>query len=240
MNMDSMEFLKQSEYSNKIIDYLRMDTERIETSESNCLFTNLEFPLKESYLFFEPRVAMIKPTRYYQNLKIDEELKRLDWSAGSTRALGFNENKIIFISKAVVKDLGEKERMDHYVAVELKKEDLQISEEENVMSISLNKEINGKNIINGNDETHKIEFDFKFVDNERAIMPKHMAQRTMYGRSSISQTSQIISKFENYTITVLHFAPHPILIQHYKEFGFEGPIDFQRNCFSILKELLNR
>jgi hypothetical protein len=240
MNMDYLEFLEKSDYSNKIINYLKMDIERINESESNCLFTNLEFPLNESYLLFEPRVAMLKPTRYYQNLRIDDELKRLDWSAGSTRALGFNKNRIIFISKAVMKNVGEKEKIDHYVAIELNKNDLNITEENNMLTISLDKEVNGKNIKTGLNEKHKITFSFNFVNNERAIMPKHMAKRTMYGRSSISQTSQIMSKFENYTITVLHFAPHPILIQHYKEFGFEGPIDFQRNCFSMLKELLKR
>jgi len=85
----------------------------------------------------EPRVAMLKPTRYYQNLRIDEELKRLDWSAGSTRALGFNKNRIIFISKAVMKNVGEKEKIDHYVAIELNKNDLNITEENNMLTISL-------------------------------------------------------------------------------------------------------
>jgi hypothetical protein len=238
--MDYLEHLEKSEYSNKIIEYLKLDVERVQDTETNCMFTNLEFPLNEAYLFFEPRVAMIKPTRYYQNLTIDGELKRLDWSAGSTRALGFKKNKVIFISKAVVKEIGEKEKMDHYIAIEINKNELEINEENNMLNISFDKEVKVRNLKNKNEETHKIEFSFNFLNNERAIMPKHMAERTMYGRSSISQTSQIISKFENYTITVLHFAPHPILIQHYKEFGFEGPIDFQRNCFSILKELLKR
>lgn len=236
--MNYLDFLEKSEYSQKIIDYLKMDVERVKTSNSNCLFTNLEFPLNKPYLFFEPRVAMIKPTRYYQNLTIDGELKRLDWMGGSTRALGFSKEGIIFVSKSVLKDIGEEERLDYYIAVKLNKEDLSINEENNMLTISLNKEFSGRNIKTGLNETHRIEFNFNFLNNERAIMPKHMAEKSMYGRSSISQTSQIISKFENYTITVLHFAPHPLLIQHYKELGFEGPIDFQRNCFSILKQLI--
>jgi hypothetical protein len=238
--MNYLEYLEKSEYSNKIIEYLKLDVIRLENSESNCLFTNLNFPLDEPYLFFEPRVAMIKPTRYYQNLKVDDELKRLDWSAGSTRALGFNEKEIIFLSKAVTKEIGEEEKLDHYIGVKINKEDLNVSEENNMLTISLNKEFSGKNLKTNVDEKHVIDFNFNFVNNERAIMPKHMAQKTMYKRSSMSQTSTIISKFENYAITVLHFAPHPILIQHYKEFDFEGPIDFQRNCYSILKELLNK
>lgn len=237
--MDYFDVLNRSEYSTKIINYLSMDTERINTSDSNCLFTNLEFPLKEPYLFFEPRVAMIKPTRYYQNLLIDGELRRLDWMEGSTRAIGFNRKGIIFLSKAVLKNIGEKERLDHYVAVKINRNDLSIKEENNMLTISMNKEFTGRNIKNNLSEMHRIEFNFNFLNNERAIMPKHMAERSMYGRSSVSQTSTIISKFENYTITVFHFAPHPILIQYYKDFGFEGGIDFQRNCFSILKQLLN-
>ena len=236
--MNYLEIMERSEYSKRIIEYLKLDVDRVNVSKSNCLFTNLEFPLNEPYLFFEPRVAMIKPTRYYQNLNIDRELKRLDWSAGSTRALGFNKKKMIFISKAVTKNIGEDEEMDHYVAVELNKRDIKISEENNMLNISHNKEHTMKNIKTGVEETHNIEFSFNFLNNERAIMPKHMAEKSMYGRSSISQTSQIISKFENYTITVLHFAPHPLLIQYYKDFGFEGPIDFQRNCFSMLKQLI--
>jgi len=181
---------------------------------------------------------MIKPTRYYQNFNVDNELKRLDWSAGSTRALGFSKKGIYFISKAVIKEIGKPEKMDHYVAIKLNKNDLNITEENNMLNISLNKEIEGKNIKTNNIETHNLEFSFNFLNNERAIMPKAMAERSMYGRSSVSQTSQIISKFENYTITVVHFAPHPILIQYFKDFGFEGPIDFQRNCYNILKQLL--
>jgi len=238
--MNYIELLNKSNYSSHIIEYLKQDVTRVQNSDkSTLIFTNIEFPLNSPYLLFEPRVPMLKPTRYYQNFNVDGELKRLDWSAGSTRAIGFNGKKIIFISKAVSKEIGDVEKMDHYVAVELNKNDLQIKEEENVLTLSLNKEINGKNLKTNVEEKHKLEFSFIFANNDRAIMPKAMAQQSMYGRSSISQTSQIISKFENYTITVLHFAPHPILIQNYKEFGFEGPIDFQRNCYNIIKQLLN-
>ena len=237
--MNYLDILNKTEYSKKIIEYLNLDIERVNQTENQIIFSNIEFPIKEPLLLFEPRVPMIKPTRYYQNFLIDGELKRLDWSAGSTRALGFSKRGIYFISKAVITEIGKPEKMDHYVAIEINKKDLHITEQNNMLNISLNKEYIGKNIKTKNEEKHLFEFSFNFLNNERAIMPKTMAEKSMYGRSSISQTSQIISKFENYTITVLHFAPHPILIQHYKDFGFEGPIDFQRNCYNIIKQLLS-
>ena len=180
--MNYIELLNKSNYSSHIIEYLKQDILRVQNSDkSTLIFTNIEFPLNSPYLLFEPRVPMLKPTRYYQNFNVDGELKRLDWSAGSTRAIGFNGKKIIFISKAVSKEIGDVEKMDHYVAVELNKNDLQIKEEENVLTLSLNKEINGKNLKTNVEEKHKLEFSFIFANNDRAIMPKQWPNNQCMG-----------------------------------------------------------
>jgi len=62
--MDYLEILNKSEYSNKIIDYLKLDMERVNETNEGILYSNVEFPINEPLLLFEPRVILIISSRF--------------------------------------------------------------------------------------------------------------------------------------------------------------------------------
>ena len=48
--------------------------------------------------------------------------------------------------------------------------------------------------------------------------------------------TQAASKFEDYTVTVSHFSPHPYLLNDFKKLRFEKRSEMQKSVFDYLKE----
>lgn len=213
------------------------DTERVMNSNTSLLFSQKDFPYIEPIMYFEPRVALPTPTRYYQGMLIDGKEMRLDWSAGSMRAIGFKDGKIVIVSKAVNKNIGEPERLDHYFLVELNKEELKVSEINNEIRIEFDGNVEGMNVKTHKMENHSLKFSFVHQHNEKAILPQsRISSSKLYsGESRVMSKQAILSKFENYSITVIHFAPHPLLLYSYKELGFESALEFQKKVYDIIK-----
>ncbi len=224
-------------YSSKLSQYMLEDIERMMKTEDALLFSQADFPYIEPLLYFEPRVALPKPTRYYQGIRIDGMEMRQDWASGAMRSIGFKNGKIILLAKAVTRKIGEAEKLDHYFLVQLGKEELKISERNNEITIAFDGNVEGMNIKTRKMESHTLTFSFTHEHNEKAILPdSRIAASGIYGGTSRVMGKQaIMSRFENYSITVMHFAPHPLLLYSYKELGFESAMEFQKKVYDILK-----
>ncbi|MCX8206000.1 MAG: hypothetical protein N3H30_02095, partial [Candidatus Micrarchaeota archaeon] len=221
--------------------YMLADAERLQHSEGSLLFTQKEFPCVEPLLLLEPRVALPKPTRYYQQALVDGKPLRCDWSAGSMRALAFRDGKIVFISKAVSKETGGAEALDHYFLAELAKEDVTVSERESSLTIAFDGKVEGINPRTRKPEQHALSFSFVHQHNEKAFVPEaRVASSAVYSGALRVQSQQQLSRFENYSVTVMHFAPHPLLMQSYRELGFQSGLEFQKKVYDVLKAHLGR
>lgn len=236
------EFCKKvagSSYGSKISQYMLEDIERMIKTENNPMFSQRDFPFIEPLVYLEPRVAMPKPTRYYQPMSVDGKMLRLDWSSGSMRALGFGNGKIVLLTKSVIKRAGEPERLNYYFLAELDKSELNVKERGNELTVSFRGNVHGINIKNRGMEQHAVEFTFIHQNNERAFVPKERAAASaIYGKSTRAGGQEIASRFENYAVTVMHFAPHPLLLYSYKELGFASPLELQRGMYGVLREHL--
>ncbi|MEM0438375.1 MAG: hypothetical protein QXU54_03700 [Candidatus Micrarchaeia archaeon] len=226
-----------TQYSSRLSQYMLADAERLQHSNGSLLFTQKEFPYIEPVLLFEPRVALPKPTRYYQQVLVDGKPLRADWSSGATRAIAFRNGKMVFLSKAVSKQAGESEMLDHYFLVELAREDLAVSEKDNTLTIAFEGKVDGVNPRTRKPEQHALSFSFVHQHNEKAFLPEaRVASSAVYsGASRVQSQQQSLSRFENYSVTVMHFAPHPLLMQSYKELGFQSGLEFQRKVYNVLK-----
>jgi hypothetical protein len=236
--------LSNSNYSGVLSKYMLEDVQRLMNTENAIsqpvLFSQTDFPFIEPLLYLEPRAALPKPTRYYQGMKIDAKEMRLDWASGSMRAFGFKNDNVFLLSKAAVKKIGEPERLDHYMLMKLEKGDLKITEANSVATISFKGHIDGLDVKSRKMEGHDVEFSFQHHNNENAIVPAAAvsASAVYGGKGRVQGGTQILSKFENYSITVSHFAPHPLLIQAHKELGFNSALEMQRGVYGMLKQHL--
>ncbi len=220
------------------------DVQRLMNTENAIsqplLFSQGDFPCIEPLLYLEPRVALPKPTRYYQGMKIDAKDMRLDWASGSMRAFGFKDDYVFFLSKAAVKKIGEAERLDHYALLKLEKNELKVTENNAVMTIAFSGHADGVGIKSRKIEGHDVEFSFQHHNNENAIVSAAAvsASAVYGGKGRVQGSTAILSKFENYSITVSHFAPHPLLIQAHKELGFNSALEMQRGVYGMLRQHL--
>ncbi|MCX8200045.1 MAG: hypothetical protein N3G76_01095 [Candidatus Micrarchaeota archaeon] len=217
-----------------------MNTENGGTAQEGIgplLFSQADFPFIEPLIYLEPRVALPKPTRYYQGMRVDSREMRLDWSAGSMRALGLKNSTIVLLCKAACKKAGEPEKLDHYMLIKIGKGELKVSEANSVLTVSFKGHVDGMDIKGRKIEGHDVEFSFQHHNNDNAIVPAQaVSASAIYGgRGRVSGSTQVLSRFENYSITVSHFAPHPLLLQSCKELGFGSPIEMQKSVYGILK-----
>ncbi|MEM3363977.1 MAG: hypothetical protein QXS93_00515 [Candidatus Micrarchaeia archaeon] len=229
-------------YSSAIGKYMLEDVQRLMNisngeTEPRLLFSQVDFPFIEPLIYLEPRVALPKPTRYYQGIRIDSQEMRLDWSAGSTRALGLKNSTVILLCKAATKKPSEPEKLDHYFLIKLGKGELKVSEANSIFTISFKGHVDGMNIKDRKIEGHDIEFSFQHHHNDNAIVPTvSVGASAIYGgKMRTAGSTQVLSRFENYSITVSHFAPHPLMLQSCKELGFNSPIEMQRAVYGMLK-----
>ncbi|MGB9635306.1 MAG: hypothetical protein ACPL0A_02400, partial [Candidatus Micrarchaeia archaeon] len=221
--------LANTHYPTKISQYMLEDVERMLKTENVLLFSQETFPYIEPLLYLEPRVAMPKPTRYYQSMEIDGKALRLDWSSGAMRAIGLKNNEIVVLTKSVIKQTGQPERFNYYFLAKLKKDELDISETNNEIKISYKGNVSGINLKTRKMENHELSFSFIHQHNENAFIPKsRLTSSSLYSKSTGDKGQAILSRFEEYAVTVMHFAPHPMILQVHKELGFETPLDLQR------------
>lgn len=231
--------LASTAYSNKISNYMLEDAQRIVNSKEGIFFSQDVFPYTNPLLYLEPRVAVPKPTRYYQPMFVDNNMLNNTWTSGCMRSVGFSGNNILILTKFVTKKIGEPEKLDYYVLAKLNKSELSITEKNNEIRISFDGIINGTNIKNRQVEEHELKFDFIHQHNDNAILPKsRLASSRMYSKSIARAGRGILSRFEEYSVTVMHFAPHPIISQMHKELGFETALELQRKVYDILKSHL--
>ena len=236
--------LNNNAYTGALSKYMLEDVQRLVNTENgtenHLLFSQADFPFLEPFLYLEPRVALPKPTRYYQGIKVDNRELRTDWSSGSLRALGFKDDRIVLLTKAAVKSIGEAERLDHYLLLKLSKNEVKVSEANSTITISFNGHADGVNIKSRKTEGHDIEFLFQHHNNENAIVPIAAinASAVYGGKVRVQGNTPILSRFENYSVTVSHFAPHPIILQLHKELGYESALAMQRGVGAILKQHL--
>lgn len=251
--------LRTSAYSGIISKYMLEDVQRLMNTNDNymatkpedsgaardntyapLLFSQEDFPFIEPLLYLEPRVALPKPTRYYQAMRVDGKDLRMDWSSGSMQALGFKDGSVILLAKAVVKNMGEAERLSHYVLAKLRKDELKTTEASNVLTIAFKGHMDGIDIKSRKIEGHDIEFSFRHHNNENAIVPvAAVSASAIYGgKARVQSSTAILSRFENYSITVPHFAPHPLLLQAHKELGFGSAMEMQKAVYKMLKQHL--
>ncbi len=226
-------------YSAKVSNYMLEDAQRMVDSDEGLFFSQDAFPYTNPIIYLEPRVAVPKPTRYYQSIFIDNNMLNNNWTSGSMRGIGFDGENIVLLTKFVKKQIGSPEKLNYYFLATLNKSELNIAEKNNEIRISFDGSVNGTNIKNRQVEDHHLKFEFIHQHNDNAIIPKsRLASSAVYSKSIARRGKNILSRFEEYTVTVMHFAPHPILMQVHNELGINSTLEFQRMVYSILKSHL--
>ena len=87
-------------------------------------------------------------------------------------------------------------------------------------------------------ESHAVSFSFVHQHNDNAfILKSRVASSPLYNRGAAGPRRRMLGSSE-YEVTVMHFAPHPLLMNLFKELGFKSKLEMQKAVFGIMREHL--
>ncbi|MEM3030339.1 MAG: hypothetical protein QXH27_01260 [Candidatus Micrarchaeia archaeon] len=233
---------------------------------ANSFLSNLGFPPDVSMPLFEPRISTPSPSNYFQNAFVDGVRLHSGWTHDCARSVGFFENgDLLFITKAVARSVGMPEYFFYLYVIRFEKAkgEFNLSVDASGKAVmEANSQKGGTNILSGSPASHLFSFSFQHFPTNNAILPKeraatYYAQRAAAhapGRASQptapgfggvppsaaapralpARTSG--SSFEEYVVTVPHFAPHPYLLQAYQELGFASRMELQNAVSKFFKD----
>jgi len=239
---------KSSPYIAQINEWFERDKKRLlETKSraksnsllSNSCFSSVNWPIKITFPLFEVRTAYTVPTNYFQNFFVDGERQRNDWAHDCTRAVSFIGNRLLLLSKFISSQYAD-EWLSHYYLILFEKNEYSIEFREpshiNIHTKDCEKLV--QNLVTGEQVTKKFTFNFMHEPTDHASVSREQAMssgkiKEIYGRSSTGQatgdaTSRMaLQDFDGYILTVPHFAPHPYLLNDYKNMGSPTRFDFE-------------
>ncbi len=251
--------LESEEYLRKVDEMFQRDVSRMENTKkkaqenrilADACFTSVNWPIKITFPLFETKAPYAVPTNYFQPFFVDGKKQFVKWAHDCTRSIGFYKGNLIILSKLVNSKMGE-EYFGHYVLLMLGKGEFKVQEPSpGAFSISGNVDKLVQNLATGEQATKNFKFNFTHKPTEHASVSKEHAassgkMKEIYARDSqgrrtggkgsgLARMSK--SKFEEFVITVPHFAPHPYLLLEYKKFGFGSRFDFVCGAIDYVKE----
>lgn len=227
--------------------------------ESASLFAN--FPgwikLKFDFARFEPLAAFPNPQTYYQPLYVDGEKLRNDWQSGWTRSIGFlPDGNLLLHTKAVERGRFEPgaDTFQHLYAVVFKPEELQIDYSPPKFTIRADEvKKEGVSLIGNTAASHTFSFAFSHLAIEKSAMRADAIRQSAFLRQVLRRgktedeaakdkgiTQAPKSDFEKFSITTLHYAPHPLLMRGFREMGYENRFALQMDVPKFLDEHFSR
>lgn len=166
--------------------FLKIAQRAASTSQNEGVaFSTIPFPPQINFALFEPRMALQLPSNFYQNVIIDGQRLRNDWSSGWLREIGFRDGRLFFITHAFRFDKETNtEKILYLYIVEFEKEQWSAKEEAGKIVITVGDVRKaGKNLITGQIEEHTFSFSFTHQPTDRAIVPRDRIETSTLVRS---------------------------------------------------------
>ncbi|VVB66067.1 Uncharacterised protein [Candidatus Gugararchaeum adminiculabundum] len=249
-----------SDYLAKINSWMDRDIKRMAVTArkidegnrilADAVFSSIEWPLEIDFPLFETRTAYAVPTNYYQNLFVDGTRQRGDWAHDFTRAIAFVDGNLLLFSKSVASGGGE-EWLSSYHLVHFTKNEFKATIKPASVMIQVdNVKKSGINMATKESASHTYKFTFVHNKTDHAFVRKESLKESgkmeeIYGRSSSGAPGAPggelkigMSDFEGYVLTVAHFAPHPYLLDEYKNLGYPSRMMFQNEAMNYLQNHL--
>lgn len=241
-----------SAYTNFLKSMFNDDEERIETTKvlasklqtiTPQLYTSMQYPAQLLYPMFDARAAYSVPHNYYQNLLLDGERTGVTFAHGSMRSVFFVKQRLVIFSKNV-KHMEGKEFFSGFLLLHLdpKEYSYELKDEELSIKCDITKPL--KNLLTGKVEKKKIFFNFvhkaitnRIVSKDQIMSSSHL--RSIYSKYGGLKGRMASIDIEGYAITVAHFAPHPYMLQTYKDFGFSEHRKMQEHVLDYFRAHLS-
>lgn len=245
-----MNKLTNPKYLKRINEWTERDLERLQNNKlmiengedylKDLIFSSIQWPIKFDFPIFEVKVAYATPTRFYQDLFINNERIAGPWAHDTTRAIGFKDDYLILISKRLTSELG-KEYYSHYSLLHFNKSELIINKDNEFNNITIGykgtKQVT--DLVTGINKEINVSFNFIHKNPEKAIVSKNKANSMSKIKALRNRGLEMSgSKFQDYVITVPHFVPHPYLLDEFADFGFINKKMFKVKVFDYLNEML--
>lgn len=242
---------KSSGYQSKLAKMLEADQKILEGTKTvskeipilnSLIYTSVKWPVKVVQPLFEARTAFAVPNNYYQPLTLDGERMSAFFSHNSTRSLFFSGERLMLYSKTV----NHKEGIDYFTSflfAHFDKGEYKVDFSNKVLTIRVDVEKSLKNLITGKTEKKRISFNFvnenlegRILTPEQAATSTHM--RAIYKKYGGLEQKLASSDLEGYVVSVNHFSPHPYMLLHKEDFGFQTNREFQEHVMDYFKQNL--
>ena len=235
--------IKNSVAYKTVIDKMHVeDLERLANSKeiakelksiTNMCYSSIKWPIKLVYPMFEARTAYSVPHNYFQGILIDDQKPSAFFAHGSMRSIFFVDKRLFLFSKNVAHDQ-TLDFFSSFLLVHFEKGEYKIEREGERINISVDLEKPLRNMITGELEKKRLNFNFVNESVKNRIVSKEQIAYSAHLKEVYSKYGGLASKIasidlEGYAITVPHFSPHPYLLHVGQELGFQENRDFQEN-----------
>ena len=233
-----------------INDMKRLITTKSMAPDNPFLFSNVEKWMLQKFEFplFEALAAFPNPQNYYQPIFVDGEKLRSDWQGSWLRSVGFlPSGNILLYTKAIVSERfnPEKQWFQFLFLVEFTPQELEVELEPPKMLIRANDvKKEGTNLITGEPASHVFNFTLAHMATDRSTARGDALEKSAFykeilrrGRTQeqLDKDSKAKSDSEKFMVTTLHYAPHPVIMKLYKEFGYETRFSLQTSLPQLLE-----
>ncbi|MBN2478259.1 hypothetical protein JXB01_03130 [Candidatus Micrarchaeota archaeon] len=226
-----------------LLEKTKKTAENMQILKDLC-YTSVKWPVNMHYPLFEARNAFAVPTNYFQNLFINGGKTSVYFSENSTRSIFFtNTKRLMVYSKHVSRKEGE-EFFTSFLLCHFEPEEYEYSFEGDTLTLRANTEKKMRNLITEETETKKISFNFIHKKIGKRILTKEQAAtstqlKLIYEKYAGVSAKLASADMEGYVITVPHFSPHPYMLRHHSEFGYDSNREFQEHVMDYFFSHLN-
>lgn len=237
-------------------DLDRLTRTKAQTPRNPSVFTNVPgwLALRFDFALFEPLSAFPNPQNYYQPLYVDGGKMRSDWQSGWTRSIAFLPNgNLLLFAKATEREPFDpsSEIFQYLFLVEFSPSELLVEHSPPKFVIRANEvKKEGINLLTNSRVSHTFSFSFSHFAIEKSAMRSGAIGASAFLRQVLRHgkkeekgepTPQAPrSDFEKYSITALHYAPHPLLMRGFREMGYENRFTLQLAVPQFLDEHLRK
>ena len=232
-------------------DMQRIIETKARVPDNNFIFSNIKDWMLQKFEFplFETLAAFPNPQNYYQPIFVDGEKLRCDWQGSWLRSIGFLPNgNILIYTKSVVSERfnPEAQWFQFFFLMEFTPQELEIEFEPPKMLLRANDlKKEGINLLNGEPASHVFNFTLANMATDRSTARGDALEKSAFykeilrrGRTQeqMAQDKMAKSDAEKFMVTTLHYAPHPLIMRLYKEFGYETRFSLQTSLPPLLQE----
>jgi hypothetical protein len=176
-------------------------------------------------------------------MNVDGQHLRSDWASGWLRAFGFKEKMLYLITQAFRRVEGKEILLYlHMVGFEPSEYSFKEEGQKLILKVTdIKKE--GSDLFEDKTAAHTYSFIFTHQPTDRASIPRDRVENSALIKSAFHgklPQKPLTFDWSKYVVTVPHFAPHSILHQDYKRYGFNSAMEMQNSVTGFLKEHLKQ